>query len=81
MKSASVICLFLLQVIIEGTSPDGDFGDLAIDDIGFSSSCLVDGSELPPGTTTIAPTISPCPSGYFHCGDGSCIDNDKYCDG
>ena len=71
----------VLQVIIEGSAPDNDLGDLAIDDIGFSSNCLVDGSELPIGTTTVPTTVSPCPTGHFHCGNGDCIDNENYCDG
>ncbi|XP_076802493.1 MAM and LDL-receptor class A domain-containing protein 1-like [Clavelina lepadiformis] len=69
------------QVIIEGMAPNSDLGDLAIDDISFTTSCLYDGSALPPGTTVATTTVSPCPVGQFHCGDGTCINDFLYCDG
>ena len=73
--------VFSVQVIIEGSAPNNDLGDMAIDDIGFTYGCLEDGGALPPGTTIIPTTESPCPQGNFHCGNGDCIDNEKYCDG
>ena len=71
-----------MQVIIEGQSPSNEFGDIAIDDISFTSACMLATSPLPPGTTIASTTQQPCPGeDQFHCGDGTCILVDKYCDG
>ncbi|XP_078483553.1 MAM and LDL-receptor class A domain-containing protein 1 isoform X3 [Ciona intestinalis] len=70
------------QVLIEAMAPNSALGDIAIDDISFSNSCEVDGSILPPGTTVATTTESPCPGDLeFHCGDGTCMHIDKYCNG
>lgn len=71
-----------LQVIIEGMSPNTEYGDMAIDDVVFSPQCVETTGTLPPGTTLIPTTMLPCAnSDEFHCGDGVCVNVDKYCDG
>ena len=71
----------VIQVLIEGMSPNSDLGDMAIDDISFTSECVFSGVPLPPGPTALPTTVSPCPPGRFHCGTGICIDVDYFCNG
>ncbi|XP_066300039.1 MAM and LDL-receptor class A domain-containing protein 2-like [Branchiostoma lanceolatum] len=74
----------LFRLMIDGTVGNGAQGDIAIDDMSFTSGCVPDSGPLPPMPTTIAPPVttqSPCQPGQFKClEDNSCIDASKVCD-
>ncbi|XP_033638977.1 MAM and LDL-receptor class A domain-containing protein 1-like [Asterias rubens] len=71
------------QVLIEATAGDGPYGDIAIDDISFSTACKEYTGSLPtnPKPTAIPKPVDPCPGGQFACTDGTCINPLLVCDG
>lgn len=78
--------MYLSQVIIEATVGDGDRGDIAIDDITFTSSCLLRNTTQLPEVTTLPPisvmtTVRSCEEGDFICTSGPCVPLAGRCDG
>ncbi|XP_077978864.1 MAM and LDL-receptor class A domain-containing protein 1-like [Glandiceps talaboti] len=67
------------QVVIEGTVGQGRNGDIALDDIAFSSGCQPYHGTLPTATTA-PPTPSPCDTDQFACANRSCIPLSQKCD-
>ena len=71
------------RIVIRATRSPGPEGDVAIDDLSFSTTCLLGGNA-----TTSSPTIGPtthttpsvCSSQEFQCGDLSCIPKQQVCD-
>lgn len=80
-----IICNAVSQIVIEGLKGLGYEGDMAIDDISFTPSCIViPGATVPPvAPTTHAPVTKPggCHGDDFYCADNStCLPADRKCD-
>ena len=69
-----------IQFMIQATAnKTGDKGDIAIDDVSFTSSCIPYGGDLPPYVSTTTEQ-SPCESNEFLCSSGKCILQETVCD-
>ncbi|EDO47788.1 predicted protein [Nematostella vectensis] len=77
------------QVVIEGVRGDSYDGDIALDDISFTTSCVDLVGQLPvapPPTPTPKPPVTPvstCSSAEFNCvaeGPNACILSTQVCD-
>ncbi|XP_069046931.1 MAM and LDL-receptor class A domain-containing protein 1 [Lepisosteus oculatus] len=79
--AVALISQYPFQVIIEGSVRDLAGLGLAVDDISFSSGCRTYEGQLPPGSTQLPPTVSPCSDNDFQCGDNRCIPVFYCCDG
>ncbi|XP_061173555.1 MAM and LDL-receptor class A domain-containing protein 2-like [Saccostrea echinata] len=65
------------RVVIEGIRGKGYHGDIAIDDMSFTSGCkLATSYHLPQALTT----IGPCGAGKGQCNNGQCIKYNMFCD-
>ncbi|RDD40324.1 MAM and LDL-receptor class A domain-containing protein 2 [Trichoplax sp. H2] len=64
------------QVVFEAVNGKYLWGDIAIDDISFTTSCSKVNTPLP-----VAPQTDPgCSTGQKKCNNGNCIQSTKWCD-
>nr|XP_053646985.1 MAM and LDL-receptor class A domain-containing protein 1-like [Cherax quadricarinatus] len=63
------------KILLEGKVGEEFSGDIAIDDVSFTTDCKP-ASTLP----TVSPTPGLCPQGKYYCYSGECISNSKVCD-
>lgn len=64
------------RVVIEGVRGNGYHGDIAIDDVSFTSGCKLTTGPLPQALTT----VGPCGAGKGQCANGQCIKANMFCD-
>ena len=68
------------RVVITATRSMGPKGDVAIDDLTFSTGCQLEGNSTTAGPTITPTTASGCGEQQFQCGDLTCIPREQICD-
>ncbi|XP_036374066.1 MAM and LDL-receptor class A domain-containing protein 1 [Megalops cyprinoides] len=78
-REVSLVATEDFHVTFEGKIGKGTKGDICLDDITFTSGCLLS-SSLTPLEPTGPPPSGSCPRGYLECANGKCFHPKQSCD-